>query len=124
MALRKQGMMSADIAMRMGMAERTVRHWLSRGTPYSRPRRQRTRLLDPDHAYLLQRWNQGCHNGSQLEAELRAKGYKGSQRAVYRYLATLEPSAFPREMPYSITEEPECFPHPTQSAEARCRSSR
>lgn len=95
MALRKQGMMSADIAMRMGMPERTIRHWLSRGTPYSRPRRQRTRLLDPYHTYLLQRWNQGCHNGSQLEAELRAKGYNGSQRAVYRYLATLEPSAFP-----------------------------
>jgi transposase len=32
MALRKQGMMSADIAMHMGMPERTVRHWLSRGT--------------------------------------------------------------------------------------------
>jgi transposase len=95
MALRKQGMMSADSAMHMGMPERTVRHWLSRGTPYSRPRRQRPRLLDPYHAYLLQRWNQGCHNGSQLEAELRAKGYKGSQRALYRYLATLEPSAFP-----------------------------
>jgi transposase len=95
MALFKQGMMSADIAMRMGMPERTVRHWLSRGTPYSRPRRQRTRLLDPYHTYLLQRWNQGCHNGSQLEAELRAKGYNGSQRAVYRFLATLGPSAFP-----------------------------
>jgi transposase len=95
MALRKQGMMSADIAMRMGMPERTVRHWLSRGTPYSRPRRQRARLLDPYHAYLLQRWNQGCHSVTQLEAELRAKGYKGSQRVLYRYLATLEPSAFP-----------------------------
>lgn len=95
MALRKQGMMSADIAMHMGMPERTVRHWLRFGIPYSRPRRQRTRLLDPYHTYLLQHWNQGCHKGSQLEAELRAKGYKGSQRALYRYLATLEPSAFP-----------------------------
>ena len=94
-ALFKQGMKSAEIAAQIGMPERTVRHWLSRGTPYSRPRRQRARLLDPYQTYLLQRWNQGCHNGSQLEAELRAKGYKGSQRAVYRYLATLEPSAFP-----------------------------
>ncbi len=65
MALRKQGMMSADIAMRMGMPERTVGHWLRRGTPYSRPRRQRARLLDPYHTYLLQRWNQGCHNVAQ-----------------------------------------------------------
>jgi transposase len=94
-ALFKQGMKSAEIATQTGMPERTVRHWLSRGTPYSRPRRRRARLLDPYHTYLLQRWNQGCHNGSQLEAELRAKGYNGSGRAVYRYLATLEPSAFP-----------------------------
>jgi transposase len=95
-ALFKQGMKSAEIATQTGMPERTVRHWLSRGTPYSRPRRRRARLLDPYHTYLLQRWNQGCHNGSQLEAELRAKGHNGSGRAVYRYLATLEPSAFPR----------------------------
>jgi transposase len=95
-ALFKQGMKSAEIAAQTGMPERTVRHWLSRGTPYSRPRRQRARLLDPYQTYLLQRWNQGCHNGSQLEAELRAKGYKGSGRAIYRYLATLEPAAFPR----------------------------
>ncbi|HEX4208236.1 MAG TPA: ISL3 family transposase, partial [Ktedonobacteraceae bacterium] len=84
MALSKQGTKSTDIAVQTGMPERTVRHWLSRGTPYSRPRRQRARLLDPYQTYLLQRWNQGCHNGSQLEAELRAKGYKGSQRAIYR----------------------------------------
>jgi len=32
---------------------------------------------------------------AKLEREVRAKGYKGSQRGVYRYLATLEPSAFP-----------------------------
>lgn len=94
MALRRQGLLSAEIAMRLGMPERTVRHWLSRGTPYSGPRRQRPRLLDPYQPYVLSRWNQGCHNGSQLEAELRAKGYNGSQRALYRYLATLEPSAF------------------------------
>jgi hypothetical protein len=29
----------------------------------------------------------------QLLRELRAKGYKGSQRGIYRYLATLQPSA-------------------------------
>src|SRR5260370_14795671 len=34
-------------------------------------------------------WHQGCHNGAQLERELRAKGYKGSQKAIYRSLATL-----------------------------------
>ena len=92
-ALRSQGMKSADIAEKLGMAERTIRGWLSRGDiPYSRPRKQRPRLIDPYKPYLLERWHQGCRNGSQLERELRAKGYKGSQRAVYRYLEALEPS--------------------------------
>jgi transposase len=94
--LRKQGMKNADIATQMGMAERTVRQWLTRGSiPHSRSRRQRARLIDPYKTYLLERWNQGCHNGIQLERELKAQGYQGSQRGVYRYLATLEPSAFP-----------------------------
>ena len=92
-ALSKQGMKSSDIAVHVGMPERTIRQWLSeRGVPYSHPQRQRPRLIDPYKTYLLSRWHQGCHNGSQLERELRAKGYKGSARAVYRYLETLEPS--------------------------------
>jgi transposase len=94
-ALSKQGMKSSDIAVQVGMPERTVRQWLSdRGIPYTHPRRERPRLIDPYKTYLLSRWNQGCHNGSQLERELRAKGYKGSERAIYRYLETLEPSDF------------------------------
>jgi len=94
-ALSKQGMKSSDIAVHVGMPERTIRHWLSeRGIPYSHPRRQRPRLIDPYNTYLLSRWHQGCHNGSHLERELRAKGYKGSARAVYRYLETLEPSDY------------------------------
>jgi len=40
----------------------------------------------------LKRWHQGCRKGAQLERELRAKGYKGSGRALYRYLETLEPT--------------------------------
>jgi transposase len=90
-ALQNQGMKSAEIAAGVGMAERTVREWLSRGdVPYAGPRKPRSSLLDPYKTYLLERWHQGCHNGAQLERELRAKGYKGSQKAIYRSLATLE----------------------------------
>jgi len=47
-ALRKRGMRSADIAAQVGMAERTIRHWLTReNIPHSRPRRERARLIDP-----------------------------------------------------------------------------
>ncbi len=101
-ALSKQGMKSSEIAVHVGMPERTVRHWLSdRGIPYSHPRGRWPRLIDPYKTYLHSRWHQGCHNGSQLERELRAKGYKGSGRAVYRYLETLEPSDVPASKPLS-----------------------
>ena len=93
--LQKQGTKSAEIALQLGVTQRTIQRWIATGNiPYSRPRRQRARLLDPYKSYLLERCNQGCRNGAQLERELRAKGYKGSQRAMYRYLATLEPSGF------------------------------
>jgi len=90
-SLQNQRMKSAEIAAVVGMAERTVRDWLRRGdVPYSGPRKPRPSLLDPYKAYLLERWHQGCRNGAQLERELRAKGYKGSQKAIYRSLAALE----------------------------------
>src|SRR5437870_5447717 len=74
------------------MAERTVREWLSRGDiPYAGHRKPRARLIDPYKTSLLAGGPQGYHTGSQLERELRAKGDIGSQRAMYRYLATLEP---------------------------------
>jgi len=88
--LQKQGMKSAQIAAVTGMAERTVRHWLKRGDiPYSGLRKPRSSPLDPYKTYLLERWQQGCRSGAQLERELRAKGYKGSQKAIYQCLARL-----------------------------------
>src|SRR5215472_2934691 len=84
-------MKSVEIAAAVGMGERTVRHWLSqRGIPYSAPRKPRSSPLDPYKTYLLERWHQGCRSGAQVERELRAKGYKGSQKAIYRCLASLE----------------------------------
>ena len=90
-ALHKQGMKSAEIAAIVGIAERTVRQWLFRGdVPYAGPRKARSSPLDPYKPYLVERWQQGCRTGAQLERELRARGYKGSQKALYRCLATLE----------------------------------
>jgi transposase len=94
-ALQKQGVKLAEIALQLGVTQRTIQRWIATETiPYSRPRRQRPRLIDPYKTYLLSRWHQGCRKGAQLERELRAKGYKGSGRAMYRYLQTLEPTGF------------------------------
>src|SRR6266571_3661140 len=92
-ALQKQGVKIAEIALQLGVTQRTIQRWIAtENIPYSGPRKQRPRLIDPYKTFLLKRWHQGCHKGAQLERELRAKGYKGSGRALYRYLETLEPT--------------------------------
>lgn len=84
-------MKSAEIALQLGVTQRTIQRWIATGTiPYSGPRKQRSRLIDPYNTYLLKRWHQGCHQGAQLERELRARGYKGSQHGIYRYLEMLK----------------------------------
>jgi transposase len=103
MTLRKQGLTSAEIAAQVGMAERTVRHWLARGNaPDYKHRGPRAGLINPYKAYLLERWGQGCRNRLQLFRELKTKGYKGSQKGVYRYVATL-PSLIPSEKHRSLS---------------------
>jgi len=114
-ALRRSGVRSDGIAERLGMGERTVRHWLSqRGLPYSRERSPRPHLIDPYRAYLTERWNQGCHKGSQLEKEVRARGYTGSQRGIYRFLETLSGSVLPARLlhPAPAPVEPQSLPIP------------
>jgi transposase len=38
---------------------------------------------------VLKRWEQGCENGLQLWQEIKAQGYQGSARTVYRFLMSL-----------------------------------
>ncbi|MFE3002952.1 ISL3 family transposase [Nocardia sp. NPDC059246] len=44
--------------------------------------------LDQHTAYLAGRWQEGCTNAAILAAELRERGYKGSERQVRRLLHT------------------------------------
>lgn len=93
LALRAQGMGAAQIADQMNMPARTIRHWLERGSaPDFRHRWSRVsaHLGGPLQAYLLERWQQGCRNVSQLDRELRSLGYKGSRRSLYRFVATFD----------------------------------
>jgi transposase len=72
------------------MGERTIRDWLAHGSyPEPKRRRRRPSLIDRYEREVLKRWAQGDHNGASLHRELRAQGYRGSQKALYRYLARL-----------------------------------
>jgi len=88
--LHHQGLRGADIASRVGIAERTVHRWLAHGSfPEARRRRRRPSLIDPYERYVLKWWQEGNRNGSQLYRELTSRGYKASSKAMYNYLATL-----------------------------------
>src|SRR5438876_39404 len=83
--LRTQGLMQREVAKRMGMSERAVRHWLKRGAAPTNERQFRRRsVFDPYAAYVLQRWQDGIHEAKQLYAEIRAQGFPGTVRIVQR----------------------------------------
>lgn len=88
-ALQHAGLSQVAIAQELGMARRTVERWVAKGAPHAAPRRQRARDLDPYTTMIMQRWEEGCHNGLQLWRELQTLGYRGAERSVYRFLATV-----------------------------------
>jgi transposase len=98
LALHEQGMRSEEIAEQVGMSVRSVHRRLAHGTiPTNRRRWRPAPRLDPYKAYLLERWKVGCQNRAQLFREVRERGYQGTERAIYRYLATSLPGLPPKQ---------------------------
>ena len=88
--LQTQGLPPSDIARRVGLGPRTVARWLAADTfPERKPRPKQKSRFDPYAAYILQRWEQGCRNGLQMYQEIKAQGFTGSERMVYRFLLPL-----------------------------------
>jgi transposase len=56
---------------------------------------RRASKLDAHTAYLVQRWQEGCTNAARLAEELRARGYRGTDRSVRRLLQTWRANATP-----------------------------
>ena len=102
LTLHRQGLRTSDIAMQVGMGYRTVREWLAHGSyPEPKQRRHRPSLVDRYEREVLKRREQGDHNGASLYRHLRALGYRGSQKALYRYLARLRS---PRHRPLTTNQ--------------------
>ncbi len=103
--LHDQGLTAIDIASRVGISGRTVHRWLAHGSfPEARRRRRRPSLIDPYERYVLQWWHEGNRNGLQLYRELISRGYKGSSKAMYNYLATLRTPQ--SDAPQSVSLKP------------------
>ncbi len=70
------GRTQKSIAQQLGTHPKTVRRYLH--FPVSQSKRHRTsRYLDAFEPYILKRWNEGCHNASQLFREIQPQGFAG-----------------------------------------------
>jgi transposase len=74
--LHGRGYSQKEIARQIHLHPKTVRRYLRAPTPTRRSHRKK-RLLDPYHPYLLKRWNEGCHNATQLWREIQSQGFEG-----------------------------------------------
>ncbi|HEY5868166.1 MAG TPA: ISL3 family transposase, partial [Candidatus Tectomicrobia bacterium] len=90
-ALHRQGWSTAAIAAQVGCSRRTIERSLQMSTwPVPQHRRHYGRsILNPYKAYILERWNAGCHTAIQLFQELQPRGYTGSYRRVTAYVSRI-----------------------------------
>ena len=90
-AWHRQGWSTAAIATQVGRSQRTIERSLQMPTwPVRQHRRHYGRsLVNPSQAYLLERWNAGCHTALQLFQEIQARGYTGSYRRVTAYVSRI-----------------------------------
>jgi transposase len=79
--LHGQGWSQKRIAQKINIHPKTVRRYL-RFSCAKTKRLQKGRLIDPFRPYLLQRWNEGCHNATQLLREIQPQGFEGHQTIV------------------------------------------
>jgi transposase len=87
-ALHRQGWSTVAIAAQVGCSCRTIERYLQMPTwPVRQHRRHYGRsIVNPYQAYLLARWNAGCHTAIQLFQEIQTRGYAGSYRRVTAYV--------------------------------------
>src|SRR5713226_3915464 len=113
LALAQAGLPTGTIAKRLGVGQRTIQRWLAQEHgAYAGSRKPRRSPLDWSRRYLRERWEAGERNGAVLWEELKAQGYTGSSRSVYRRLAQwrdyprkLELPASPGSVPRSPFED-------------------
>lgn len=91
-ALRKLGLSQAAIARQVGIGASTVQSWLAAGTFPERKPREQASHVDRFLPYLVQRWEDGCHNIAGLFQELVEQGYQGSYESVRNALVRRLPN--------------------------------
>jgi transposase len=116
--LHRQGWSTAAIAAQVGRSRRTCERYLRLPRwPERQHRRHYGRsILNPYKAYLLERWNAGCHTALQLFQEIQRRGYMGSYRRVTAYVSRIRqaqgipPRRQGRRQTLPVVAEPTALP--------------
>ena len=89
--LQGRGLNQMAISKFLGISRPTTRRYVQMQQPPDMRRSpdDTPRYIAPFVPYLLQRWNEGCRNATQLWRELQEQGFTQSPRTVSRYLTLL-----------------------------------
>jgi transposase len=98
-ALSKKGMKNAQIARELRIHRHTVEKYLAfEAPPVRRHFTKKVSAIAPYEDYILERWQQGCRNATQIHKEISELGYPGAYQNVWRitrYLKEQERLAIP-----------------------------
>ena len=81
----RKGVSQAEISRTLGVDRRTIRRWNRGGAFPERKTRQRKHCVDRYATYLDQRWQEGCHNATELWREIREQGFRRGARLVRQW---------------------------------------
>ena len=82
----RHGLSQAEIARHLGIDRRTIRRWIRSGGFPERKPAFRQSSINEHRRYLDQRWDEGCHNASQLWREIRERGFTGMDSIVRNWI--------------------------------------
>lgn len=81
--LYQRGVSKSEIGRRLGLDFRTVAKYIKADEcPIYAGRRSGSSLLTPYMDYMTKRWEEGCHNATQIWREIRELGFGGARRTV------------------------------------------
>lgn len=114
------GHRQAAVARILGLSAPTVAKFAKAAAPGEITPAARESVLDPYKPYLIRRWNEGARDATALHAEIRTRGYAGSDQLIRRFVRPFrdlpgpapEPPAVPsaRNITSWLTTRPEDLP--------------
>jgi transposase len=87
----QQGFSLRAIGRMIDLDRRTVQRFVQSGSfPEISVRARRSSVVDPWATFIRQRWEEGCHNATQIFREMKGQGYSGERSQVMRYVGELK----------------------------------